>query len=354
MYEKFFGFTEKPFNLTPDPDYFFLSSVHKRALDYLVYGLESGMGFIQVTGEIGSGKTTLIKCLLRNLSREVKVAYILHSKGTFLQLLRMICEDLEIVAVETRLRKEALLSRFRDYLVEQAQRRNSVVIIIDEAQNLTLEVLEELRMLSNFETEKAKLLQIVLVGQPELRDLLRRPELEQLRQRELRDLLRRPELEQLRQRITVRFHLYPLNERETRSYIQHRLRVAGSSGRVRFTAGACRLIHRYARGLPRLINVACDATLLAGFVEERRVFNERFVREALNELADRPPDEAPEVGDSQPAPLPGPRASRARIAVVAAAVGLVLGLAGLIALAPEAPGSAWSRLVNAFRVQHPR
>ncbi len=337
MYEKFFGFKEKPFNLTPDPDYFFLSSVHKRALDYLVYGLESGMGFIQVTGEIGSGKTTLIKCLLRNLSREVKVAYILHSKGTFLQLLRMVCEDLEIVAVETRLSKEALLSRFREYLVEQAQRRNSVVIIIDEAQNLTLEVLEELRMLSNFETEKAKLLQIVLVGQPELRDLLRRPE-----------------LEQLRQRITVRFHLYPLNERETRSYIQHRLRVAGSSGRVRFTAGACRLVHSYARGLPRLINVACDATLLAGFVEERRVFNERFVREALNELADRPPDEAAEVGDSQPAPLPGPRASRARIAVVAAAVGLVLGLAGLIALAPEAPGSAWSRLVNAFRVQHPR
>ena len=337
MYEKFFGFKEKPFNLTPDPDYFFLSSVHKRALDYLVYGLESGMGFIQVTGEIGSGKTTLIKCLLRNLSREVKVAYILHSKGTFLQLLRMVCEDLEIVAVETRLSKEALLSRFREYLVEQAQRRNSVVIIIDEAQNLTLDVLEELRMLSNFETEKAKLLQIVLVGQPELRDLLRRPE-----------------LEQLRQRITVRFHLYPLNERETRSYIQHRLRVAGSSGRVRFTAGACRLVHSYARGLPRLINVACDATLLAGFVEERRVFNERFVREALNELADRPPDEAAEVGDSQPAPLPGPRASRARIAVVAAAVGLVLGLAGLIALAPEAPGSAWSRLVNAFRVQHPR
>jgi len=337
MYEKFFGFKEKPFNLTPDPDYFFLSSVHKRALDYLVYGLESGMGFIQVTGEIGSGKTTLIKCLLRNLSREVKVAYILHSKGTFLQLLRMVCEDLEIVAVETRLSKEALLSRFREYLVEQAQRRNSVVIIIDEAQNLTLEVLEELRMLSNFETEKAKLLQIVLVGQPELRDLLRRPE-----------------LEQLRQRITVRFHLYPLNERETRSYIQHRLRVAGSSGRVRFTAGACRLVHSYARGLPRLINVACDATLLAGFVEERRVFNERFVREALNELADRPPDEAAEVGDSQAAPLPGPRASRARIAVVAAAVGLVLGLAGLIALAPEAPGSAWSRLVNAFRVQHPR
>ena len=335
MYEKFYGFTEKPFNLTPDPDYFFLSSVHKRALDYLVYGLESGMGFVQVTGEIGSGKTTLIKCLLRNLSREVKVAYVLHSKGTFLQLLRMVCEDLDVVPIDARLTKETLLSRFREYLVEQARRRNSVVVIIDEAQNLTLDVLEEMRMLSNFETEKAKLLQIVLVGQPELRDLLRRPE-----------------LEQLRQRITVRFHLYPLNERETRSYIQHRLRVAGSSGRVRFTAGACRLIHGYARGLPRLINVACDAALLAGFVDERRVFNERFVREALNELADRPPDEAPEVGDSQPAPLPERRRSGARVAVVAAAVALVMGLAGLVALAPEASGNAWRRLVQVFRV-HP-
>ena len=338
MYENFYGFAEKPFNLTPDPDYFFLSSVHKRALDYLVYGLESGMGFIQVTGEIGSGKTTLIKCLLRNLSREVKVAYVLHSKGTFLQLLRMVLEDLEVVAIDRKLSKEALLSRFRDYLVEQAQRRNSVVVIIDEAQNLELGVLEELRMLSNFETEKAKLLQIVLVGQPELRDILRRPE-----------------LEQLRQRITVRFHLYPLNERETRSYIQHRLRVAGSKGRVRFTAGSSRLIHRYARGLPRLINVACDATLLAGFVDERRVFSERFVRDALNELADRPPDEAPEVGDSQPAPLP-PRRGRARpgLAVAVAALVLVVGLAGLIAFAPQASGNAWRRLVSVFRVHTPR
>ena len=342
MYEKFYGFAEKPFNLTPDPDYFFLSSVHKRALDYLVYGLESGMGFVQVTGEIGSGKTTLIKCLLRNLSRQVKVAYVLHSKGTFLQLLRMILEDLEVVSIDQKLPKEALLSRLREYLVEQARRHNSVVVIIDEAQNLQLDVLEELRMLSNFETEKAKLLQIVLVGQPELRDLLRRPE-----------------LEQLRQRITVRFHLYPLNERETRSYTQHRLRVAGSNGRVRFTAGACQLIHRYSRGLPRLINVACDATLLAGFVEERKVFNERFVRDALNELADQPPDGTPEIGDSQPAALPPERrGSRGGIAVAVAAVALALGLAGLLfaagAFGPRASGDAWRRLVEVFRVHSPR
>ena len=214
MYEKFYGFREKPFNLTPDPDYFFLSSVHKRALDYLVYGLESGMGFIQISGEIGSGKTTLIKCLLRNLSRSVRVGYILHTTGSFLQLLRLILEDLEVASAEQSLSKEALLSRFRDYLVEQARRGNNVVVIVDEAQNLEPGVLEELRMVSNFETEKAKLLQIVLVGQPELRGLLRRPE-----------------LEQLRQRITVRFHLQPLNEQETRGYIQHRLRVAGSNGR---------------------------------------------------------------------------------------------------------------------------
>jgi len=336
MYEKFYGFTEKPFNLTPDPDYFFLSSVHKRALDYLVYGLESGMGFIQVTGEIGSGKTTLIKCLLRNLSREVKVAYVLHSKGTFVQLLRMILEDLEVVGVDRKLSKEVLLSRFRDYLVEQARRHNSVVVIIDEAQNLKVDVLEELRMLSNFETEKAKLLQIVFVGQPELRDILRRPE-----------------LEQLRQRITVRFHLYPLNEEETRSYVRHRLRVAGSDGRVRFTAGSCRLIHRYSGGLPRLINVACDATLLAGFVEERRVFNERFVRDALTELADERPERL--AGPSEAAaPPPSPaRPRRGRFVVAAVAAVLALALAGALVAAqqqgPGAAGGVWKRLVEVFR-----
>ena len=340
MYEKFYGFREKPFNLTPDPDYFFLSSVHKRALDYFVYGLESGMGFIQVTGEIGSGKTTLIKCLLRNLSREVKVAYVLHSKGTFVQLLRMILEDLEVVPVDQKLGKEILLSRFRDYLVEQARRHNSVVVIIDEAQNLQLDVLEELRMLSNFETEKAKLLQIVLVGQPELRDLLRRPE-----------------LEQLRQRITVRFHLYPLNEEETRSYIRHRLRVAGSSGRVRFTAAACHLIHRYSGGIPRLTNVACDATLLAGFVEERRVFNESFVRDALRELADERPEALEGVGAEAAAAIAAAPAASARGGFLVAAVAavLALGLAGVLYAAhqgggaPGAAGSLWESLVKLFQ-----
>jgi len=336
MYEKFYGFAEKPFNLTPDPDYFFLSSVHKRALDYLVYGLEAGMGFIQITGEIGSGKTTLIKSLLRNLSREVKVAYVIHSKGTFTQILRMILEDLEVVEVDRRLSKEALLSRFRDYLVEQARRGNSVVIIIDEAQNLTTEALEELRMLSNFETEKAKLLQIVLVGQPELRDLLRRPE-----------------LEQLRQRVTVRFHLYPLSEDETRAYIRHRLKVAGSDGSVRFTVGACRLIHRYSGGLPRLINVACDATLLAGFVEERRVFGEKFVRAALAELADERPERLPEPDRHHAPTTTEPRpARRGSLLVAAVAAVLAVAMAGALLVAgsanPQAAGGLWRRLLEVF------
>lgn len=336
MYEKFFGFDEKPFNLTPDPDYFFLSSVHKRALDYLVYGLESGMGFIQITGEIGSGKTTLIKSLLRNLSREVKVAYLIHSKGTFVQVLRMVLEDLEVVEVGQRFSKEVLLSRFRDFLVEQARRGNSVVVIIDEAQNLSTDVLEELRMLSNFETEKSKLLQIVLVGQPELRDLLRRPD-----------------LEQLRQRVTVRFHLYPLGEDETRSYIRHRLKVAGSDGSVRFTLGACRLIHRYSGGLPRLINVACDATLLAGFVEERRVFGEKFVREALAELADERPERLAEPARTQPrAPTPRRRGRRGPFVVAAVAAVLAVAMAGALLVAgsanPQAAGGLWRKLVEVF------
>lgn len=338
MYEQFYGFTEKPFNLTPDPEYFYLSSIHKRALDYLVYGLESGMGFIQISGEIGSGKTTLIKSLLRNLSRSVHVAYVLHTKGTFVQLLRMIVEDLEIDTVDEKVSKEALLSHLRDYLVEQARRGNSVVVIVDEAQNLGASVLEEFRMLSNFETAKAKLLQIVLVGQPELRDILRRPE-----------------LEQLRQRITVRFHLDRLSEQETRSYVQHRLRVAGGSGRVRFTAGACRAIHAYARGLPRLINVACDAALLAGYVEERRVFNERFVREALEELADEAPDETTEPAPAAPQATAGPLKPERRsgLLVAAVSVALAVGLASLLyfaqSRADKEPDGAWQRLVHALR-----
>jgi hypothetical protein len=210
-----------------------------------------------------------------------------------------------------------------------------VVIIIDEAQNLQLDVLEELRMLSNFETEKAKLLQIVLVGQPELRDTLRRPE-----------------LEQLRQRITVRFHLHPLGEQETRSYIQHRLRVAGSSGKVRFTAGASRLVHDYAQGLPRLINVACDAVLLAGFVEERRVFSEPFARDALVELADERPGITQESTEPpRAAPASGGRRRGIVVAVVAAV--LALGLIGVLVIAqarsPEGVGGAWQDLINMFR-----
>jgi general secretion pathway protein A len=342
MYEQFYGFKEKPFNLTPDPDYFYLSSVHKRALDYLIYGLESGMGFIQISGEIGSGKTTLIKCLLRSLSRSVQVAYVVHTKGTFLQLLRMIIEDLEIGSADETLPQEALLSRLRDHLVEQARRGNSVVVIVDEAQNLGPDVLEEFRMLSNFETAKAKLLQIVLVGQPELRDLLRRPE-----------------LEQLRQRITVRFHLQPLSEEETRQYIEHRLHVAGSTGRVRFTAGACSAIYRYACGLPRLINVACDATLLAGFVEERRVFSESFVQNALAELADERPGQVARVA-TEPAPDIAPRLSapspggRNGLIVTAATILLALGLAGVLVWArqraSDTPQGAWQRLVDVLHV----
>ncbi|MBL7223436.1 MAG: AAA family ATPase [Candidatus Brocadiae bacterium] len=343
MYEQFYGFSEKPFNLTPDPDYFFLSSVHKRALDYLVYGLESGMGFIQISGEIGSGKTTLVKSLLRSLSRSVQVAYVLHTKGTFLQLLRMIVEDLEIDAADQDLSKEALLSHLRDYLVDQARRGNSVVVIVDEAQNLGPAVLEEFRMLSNFETAKAKLLQIVLVGQPELRDLLRRPE-----------------LEQLRQRITVRFHLQPLSEQETRSYIQHRIRVAGGAGRVRFTAGACRAIHAYSRGLPRLINVACDAALLAGFVEERRVFSERFIRDALAELADDPlhaapggdAGQAPAAPAARRAPRRGP-GRRATPLVAAASIALALALATVLLVARSrataSASRAWQQMAGALQ-----
>jgi general secretion pathway protein A len=230
--------------------------------------------------------------------------------------------------------------------VQQARRGNSVVVIVDEAQNLSPGVLEEFRMLSNFETAKAKLLQIVLVGQPELRDLLRRPE-----------------LEQLRQRITVRFHLEPLGEDETCSYIQHRIRVAGGAGRVRFTRGACTAIHRYARGLPRLVNVACDAVLLAGFVEERRVFNERFVADALAELADEPIGARQATAEAATAEAPAPAARRRPLRrvpassalITAAAAALAVALAGYLYFARQRAGGSphgpWQSLSRALRVR---
>ncbi len=267
MYKNFYGLKENPFNLTPDPDFIFLGRVHKKALAYLTYGLDAGKGFVQLTGEIGSGKTTLLKTLLMKNRNKIKSAFIVNPKATFEQLFRMILYQFSIIELESAYSKEVLLSKFHSFLVEQAKQNCPVVIILDEAQNLDKSVLEEIRMLSNLETGKQKLVQMIFVGQPELREIF---------------LL--PELKQLKQRISVAFHIYPLGRDDTMAYINHRMVIAGSKKSSVFTRSACDEVYSYSSGIPRLINIVCDAALLAGYVEEKKTISGKVIKEVINDL----------------------------------------------------------------------
>jgi putative secretion ATPase (PEP-CTERM system associated) len=267
MYERFYQLRERPFALSPDPDYLYPSRVHQEALDYLRYGLESQAGFIVITGEIGSGKTTLLQTLLRNVDADTTVGRIVNTMLEPRELLETIMIDFGLEAAGKS--KPLLLRDLSQYLVDQRLAGRNVLVVIDEAQNLSLGALEELRMLSNLETEKSKLLQIVLVGQPNLRDKLAAPE-----------------LEQLRQRITVSYHLPPLDAEETGHYINHRLRRAALGAPLEFPREATDLIHARSRGVPRIINVICDAALVFGYAEERRTFDAPTIREVLTELED--------------------------------------------------------------------
>ena len=265
MYERFYQLRERPFALSPDPEYLYPSRVHQEALDYLRYGLESQAGFIVITGEIGSGKTTLLQTLLRNLDNQTTVGRIVNTMLDPRELLESIMIDF---GLDPGGRSKPLLVRdLSQYLVDQRLAGRLVLLVIDEAQNLGLGALEELRMLSNLETEKSKLLQIVLVGQPNLREKLSAPE-----------------LEQLRQRITVSYHLPPLDAEETFNYINHRLRHAALGAPLAFPRQATDLIHARSGGVPRIINVICDAALVFGYAEERRAFDARVILEVLDEL----------------------------------------------------------------------
>ena len=267
MYKNFYGLRENPFNLTPDPDFLYLGKVHQKAMAYLTYGLEARKGFIQLTGDIGSGKTTMLKTLLKRNRNKIKPAFIVNPKATFEQLLRMILYQFSVIELEGEYTKDVLLGKFHNYLIEQSKQNCPVVVIFDEAQNIDISVLEEIRMLSNMETEKIALVQMIFVGQPELRETF---------------LL--PEFKQLKQRISVSYHITPLGREDTAAYINHRLKVAGANDRLIFTQCACDEIYAYSSGVPRLINVVCDATLLAGYVEEKKVLDENIVKEVINEL----------------------------------------------------------------------
>ncbi|HEY4589336.1 MAG TPA: AAA family ATPase [Thermoanaerobaculia bacterium] len=245
MYNQFYGFREPPFNITPDPRFLFFSDRHREAYNHILFGIRERKGFIQITGEVGAGKTTLCRALLDELGPNYVTALILNPCLNPEQLLRTILKELGLQPGEAD--RATCLEMLNTFLLEQLVQGNDVVLLIDEAQDLGTELLEQVRLLSNLETDQRKLLQIVLVGQPELRD--------KLNERGLR---------QLRQRITVRYHLTPLSRPEVEHYIHHRLQVVGANGRPAFTPWAVRSVFRYSGGIPRLVNAVCDKALLAG------------------------------------------------------------------------------------------
>ena len=248
MYEKFYGFQEKPFDLSPNPDYLFMSSKHEDVYTHLRYALMENKGFVVVTGEIGSGKTTLVNYLISRLKGPLRIAYLYHTTVSPSQFLKLVAREFEIPV--KGLDKVGVFEALNDFLLREHAARRRVLLIVDEAQNLPLSTLEEIRLISNLETRKSPLWQIVLVGQPELRRKLNHPS-----------------LKQLTQRITVYCHLEPLNLEETKAYIRHRLEKAGGSSDL-FTEEALEAVHRYSRGIPRLINLICDTALVYGFADE--------------------------------------------------------------------------------------
>jgi len=271
VYNHFYGFRENPFNQTPDSAFFYPSEKHKAALDAIMFAVKQYKGFVVITGEIGCGKTTVVRTLLNKMQGKLKTAMITNTHLSPKGVLTMILEDLGVEYREGA--KDKLLLRLYDYLIQQAREGMNVVLIIDEAQNLNQTCLEEIRMLSNLETEKEKLVQIVLVGQPELRKKL-----------EL------PNLEQLRQRISIHYHLTPLGERETKAYILHRLNVAKMNGvgyESLFNEEAYESIYRLSRGIPRMINHVCDHALLTGCLMEARIVTKEIVEETMSEICIR-------------------------------------------------------------------
>ncbi len=267
MYLEFLGLREKPFSITADPSFLYLSKKHREALSHMVYGIRERKGFVEITGEIGTGKTTLCKALLRHLDPATKTALILQPDLSELQLLQAIVQDfgLNPMRVTNRL---GLFNQLNQFLLDQAQLGNNIVLVIDEAQNLSLRILEQIRMFSNLETDKEKLIQIILVGQPQLRDKLSLPA-----------------LEQLRQRIGVRYHITPLDLDEVRTYIDHRLRIAGSDGTLEWTPEGVDEVYRCSRGIPRLINLVCDRSLLACYVFRMKRVDRNIVRHSYQELS---------------------------------------------------------------------
>ncbi|MGD0586103.1 MAG: AAA family ATPase [Oryzomonas sp.] len=270
MYTKYFGFKEKPFTLTPNPRFIFLSKHHKEAFAHLLYGINSHYGFIELIGEVGTGKTTVLRTLLGQLQdKNYRTALIFNPSLTGVELLRSINGEFGIDASSPYANE--LLAVLNRFLLEENTNARTVVLVIDEAQNLDPATLEQIRLISNLETEDDKLIQIILAGQPELEHLLSKPE-----------------LRQINQRIAVRYRLSPISMEETRAYIRHRMEVAGESGGVSFSRYAIKYIYLYTRGVPRMINILCDRALLIAYGDERRHISAGIVSRAIREILNLP------------------------------------------------------------------
>jgi len=266
MYTAYFGLTENPFSLTPDPRFLFMSQRHREALAHLLYGMGEKGGFVLLTGEVGTGKTTLCRSLLDQVPEGVEVALVLNPKQTAFELVASLCDELKIAYPAGTDSLKVLIDLLNLHLLDIHAKGRRTVLIIDEAQNLSIDVLEQVRLLTNLETATSKLLQILLIGQPELQTKMSRPE-----------------LRQLGQRITARYHLTPLLPEETVAYVQHRLEVAGCKRHL-FTQGALRLVHRLSGGIPRLINTICDRALLGAYARQREKVDRPLLHKAASEV----------------------------------------------------------------------
>ncbi|MFH1190868.1 MAG: AAA family ATPase [Candidatus Omnitrophota bacterium] len=264
MYKKFYGFSEKPFNTTPDSKFFFPSAKHTEALGSLIYAINERKGFVVITGEIGAGKTTVSRALLNKIDENTKVALITNSHITQKELIELILDELKVDYTPGG--KQKLIRQLNKFLIAQLALDINVVLIIDEAQNLTPKVLEEVRMLSNLETEKEKLLQIILMGQPQLNTKLQHEK-----------------LEQFKQRIAVNFHLEPLTKKETHEYVIHRIKIVTPNKAIIFSPEAIDELFSYSKGIPRIINLVCDSALLSGYLYELRTITPAIIHEVIKE-----------------------------------------------------------------------
>lgn len=264
MYLEYFGLREKPFSITADPAFLYLSPQHQEAMSHMLYGIQERKGFVEITGEVGTGKTTLCKAVLRQLESDTRTALILNSNLSELQLLQTMIQDFGMNPMKHD--RFSLFNQLNQFLLEQAEEGKNIVVLIDEAQNLSTRLLEQIRMLSNLETDKDKLIQIVLIGQPQLRDKLNRPD-----------------LEQLKQRIAVRCIINPLKEADVANYVNHRVRTAGNET-ISWTDSSIQRIHGLSKGIPRMINQICDRCLLAGYIYKSHEITPEIVERSYKEL----------------------------------------------------------------------